>query len=418
MRRKWTLFALASAAALAAGAAAVVQPGTTRWRETQTGEAAPVGQARALWNAALDVARPPLRVAADAAIRPRVDTPYAVNTFLHQEVEAAKRARQLQMIRDAGFGWIRQPFPWYDLEIQAKGDFIDRRNNPAKSAWDKYDNIVALAEQYGLGLIARLEAPPEWAHQGYADLGTLGPPADFADYADYVAAVAQRYRGRIRAYQLWNEPNIYPEWGAQAVNPEDYAKMLCLAYQRVKAVDPEAIVLAAALAPTVEQSGRDLSDLIFLQRMYTAGAGKCFDVAAAQGYGLFSGPEDRRLSPWGTHLARPTLMRDIMVANGDAGKPNWLAEANWNALPSENAGISGYGNFGIVTVEEQARYVPQLYARAKRDWPWVGAIAVWFFKPASDADKNQAVYYFRMLEPDFTPLPLYEALKAMPKVTR
>ena len=143
MRRKWTLFALASAAALAAGAAAFVQPGTTRWLETQTGEAAPVGQARALWNAALDVARPPLRLAADAAIRPRVDTPYAVNTFLHQEVEAAKRARQLQLIRDAGFGWIRQPFPWYDLEIQAKGDFIDRRNNPAKSAWDKYDNIVA-----------------------------------------------------------------------------------------------------------------------------------------------------------------------------------------------------------------------------------------------------------------------------------
>ena len=261
----------------------------------------------------------------------------------------------------------------------------------------------------------RLEAPPEWAHQGYADLGTLGPPADFGDYADYVAAVAQRYKGRIRAYQLWNEPNIYPEWGAQAVNPEDYAKMLCLAYRRVKAIDPEAIVLAAALAPTVEQSGRDLSDLIFLQRMYTAGAGQCFDVASAQGYGLFSGPEDRRLSPLGTNVARHTLMRDIMVANGDAGKPIWLAEANWNALPPSSAGIAGYGNFGIVTLEEQARYVPQLYARARRDWPWVGAIAVWFFKPASDADKNQAVYYFRMLEPDFTPLPLYEALKAMPK---
>jgi hypothetical protein len=45
----------------------------------------------------------------------------------------------------------------------------------------------------------------------------------------------------------------------------------------------------------------------------------------------------------------------------------------------------------------------------------VGAIAVWFLKPASDAEKNQAVYYFRMLEPDFTPLPLYEALKAMQK---
>ena len=50
-------------------------------------------------------------------------TPYGVNTFLQQEVEPEKRERQLQMIREAGFGMIRQQFPWEDIEIDGRGDF-------------------------------------------------------------------------------------------------------------------------------------------------------------------------------------------------------------------------------------------------------------------------------------------------------
>ena len=46
------------------------------------------------------------------------------------------------------------------------------------------------------------------------------------DYADFVTAVAERYRGRVKYYQLWNEPNIYPEWGGAAINPEAYAELL------------------------------------------------------------------------------------------------------------------------------------------------------------------------------------------------
>jgi hypothetical protein len=52
------------------------------------------------------------------------------------------------------------------------------------------------------------------------------------------------------------------------------------------------------------------------------------------------------------------------------------------------------------------------YERAQAEWPYVGVVSFWFFKPASDADANQAYYYFRMLEPDFTPLPVYSTMKA------
>ena len=245
--------------------------------------------------------------------------PFGVNTFLQQEVEPAKRDRQLQMMADAGFKWIRQQFPWADIEISGKGNFQDCRNGPCIDAWAKYDNIVELAQQHGINVIARLDAPPKWAQ---TTPGDFAPPANFDDYGDYVAAVADRYKGRVQYYQLWNEPNNYPEWGELPVNPEDFTQLLCTAYRRIKEVDPNAKVLAPALTPTISLEpgpgpGTGLNDFIFLQRMYDAGAGQCFDIMSAQAYGLFSGPTDRRMRPRNVNFARPMYIRDIMVQNGD-----------------------------------------------------------------------------------------------------
>ena len=357
----------------------------------------------------------PLPHTADMASVAHVDLPpFGVNTFLEQEVEPAKRAQTLQMIHDAGFHWIRQSFPWYDIEIHGKGDFEDRRHEPYRSAWEKYDNIVQLAHRYDLDIIARLEAPPAWSRHDGTARGAFGPPDDFADYGDYVSAVVSRYRGKIRFYQIWNEPNIYPEWGNQPVDPEAYTKLLCLAYQRVKAADPDAVVISGALAPTAElgtwnqtYNGNNLMDVVFLQRMYNAGAGDCFDVLAVNDYMLWSGPDDHRMRPTQdqVNFSRPLWVRDVMVSNGDAHKPIWISEMNSNAAPE---GIPD--RFGRVTPEQQARYAPLAYERIQREWPWAGVTTVWFFKRATDAEKAQPMYYFRMVEPDFTPTPLYISL--------
>ncbi|GAI88379.1 unnamed protein product [marine sediment metagenome] len=48
--------------------------------------------------------------------------PFGINVFLEQEVETEKRERTLQMISEAGFKWIRQEFPWEDIEIHGRGD--------------------------------------------------------------------------------------------------------------------------------------------------------------------------------------------------------------------------------------------------------------------------------------------------------
>jgi hypothetical protein len=395
--------------ALLAGGAWLARDAITNWLFDLTGEDNLLGQARGLIDLLTQFTRPAPNTAPDAVVAFAGVSPFGVNTFLHQEVEPAKRERQIQLAAEAGFEWIRQPFPWYDIEIQGKGDFNDCRHDPCIDAWAKYDGIVDLAEQYDLQIIARLDSPPEWARSAPGD---FAPPADFDDYGDFVAAVATRYAGRVRFYQIWNEPNNYPEWGEQPVDPEAFTHLLCTAYARIKQADPDAVVLAPALTPTISLDpgpgpGTGLNDFIYLQRMYDSGAGACFDIMSAQGYGLFSGPTDRRLRPRIVNFGRPQYLRDIMLANGDAGKPIWISEMNWNAVPDEVADK----RFGQVTLEQQARYLPLAYERIRREWPWAGVASVWYLKDADDHEKDQAKYYFRLLDPNFTPLPVYEAIK-------
>jgi hypothetical protein len=266
-------------------------------------------------------------------------------------------------------------------------------------------------------IVARLSSPPAWSRADGTARGDFAPPDDFNDFADYAAAVADRYRGRLRYYQVWNEPNIYPEWGYQPADPEAYTRLLCLTHTRLKANDPDIVVLSGVLAPTSELGALDpsglgatnLNDFIFLQRMYAAGAKNCFDVLTVQGYGLWSGPTDRRMRPIVVNYGRNQFIRDLMVANGDEHKAIWIAEMNWNTAPD---GVEGAGAYGQVTEEQQARYAPLAYQRAQEEWPWVGVNMFWFFKRADDSEKNQAWYYFRMAEPDFTLLPVYASMKA------
>jgi hypothetical protein len=178
-------------------------------------------------------------------------------------------------------------------------------------------------------------------------------------------------------------------------------------YTRVKQVCPDCVVISGALAQTIPLGPRDLNDFIFLQRMYDAGAGQYFDVLAMQGYGLWSGPTDRRMRPRVLNFSRPLYLREIMVLNGDEDKPIWITEMNWNAPPSDLA----EKNFGFVTLEQQARYAVLAYQRAQQEWPWLGVVNFWFFKRATDAEQDQAMYYFRMVDPDFTPMPVYDVLR-------
>jgi len=408
--RRW-VWILGGAIALAtlAGALALTRPAWTSLLFGVTGEELLPAQLRGGFEWLGNLTRRQPKTDDLVPVANAGANPYGVNVFLEQEVESAKREQSVQMIAEAGFHWIRQEFAWEDIEIHGKGDFEDRRHEPYRSAWEKYDNIVDLADQYGLEIIARLSNPPAWSRAAGDETGTFGPPDNLADYGDFVEAVARRYQGRIHTYQIWNEPNIYPEWGEQPVSPEGYTELLKEGYTRVKAACPNCVVISGALAQTIPLGPRDLNDFIFLQRMYDAGAADYFDVLAIQGYGLWSGPTDRRMRPRVLNFSRPLYIREMMVKNGDADKPIWITEMNWNASPEEMPNKP----FGSVTLEQQARYAVLAYRRAQEEWPWVGVVCTWFFKRATDTEVDQPMYYFRLVEPDFSPMPAYGALSEL-----
>jgi hypothetical protein len=337
--------------------------------------------------------------------------PYGINIFLEQEADPAKVDYSLRLVSEAGFYWVRQQFPWEDIEIAGKGDYWDPVWD--KSTWAKYDHIVDLAERYNLQIIARLDNPPAWTRAvGDAPGWTMAPPDNYEDYGDFVAAVVGRYKGRIRYYQLWNEPNISPEWGDQPADAAAFVELLKIGYTRAKEADPDCVIIAAGLAQTTEETPaefgpRNVSDLLYLEQMYAAGAKGYFDIMGAQVYGLWTGPYDRRTSRDRSNFSRVQMLRQIMVANGDGDKPIWATEVGWNALPEE---FPAFPNYGRVSEEQQAVYAIEAYRRAAREWPWMGVMNYWFLRRPSDAERNQTWYYFRMFEPDFEPLPVYGAL--------
>ena len=324
--------------------------------------------------------------------------PYGANFFLDREVEGWKQERTLEMAKAAGIGWIKQQFSWEEIEPARKGEY----------QWEKHDRIVDLAEQYDMELIARLDRPPDWTRKD--NRFKTRPPDNLADYGDFVHAFVQRYKGRVRYVQIWNEPNLTAEWGFQRVDAVAYTGLLEVAYRRAKEADPEVVILSAPLAITLEDASMrgNHNDLVFLEQMYEAGAGEFFDILSSNAFGLDRPPEDPP-GPDTLNFRRVELQREIMERYGDAAKPVWINEYGWNAAPASFP--EEHLTWERVTEEQQAEYTVQGIAWARAHWPWLGVVNIWYFRQVGDIPPDRPTYYFALVDPEFNPRPVYEALR-------
>ncbi len=335
--------------------------------------------------------------------------PYGANFFLAREVELWKREKTVQMAAAAGIRWAKQQFSWEEIEPR-KGDF--RIPTTGESSWGKYDQIVDLLRRYGMEVIARLDRPPDWTRRD----NTLKerPPDNFADYGNFVYEFVRHFKGRVHYIQIWNEPNIYPEWGERPVDPAAYVELLKIAYLRAKEADPNIVVLSAPLAITLGEphpepgKWRSMSDLQFLEEMYKAGAKDYFDILSANAFGMSLPPEDPP-DPNKLNFSRVVLLHQIMEKYGDNRKAVWFNEYGWNAAPESFP--KGALIWGRVDEETQAQYTVRGIEVARQQWPWVGVFCIWYFRQVGQYPADEAAYYFRMVDPDFTPRRLYYAIK-------
>jgi hypothetical protein len=118
-------------------------------------------------------------------------------------------------------------------------------------------------------------------------LSALGTP-DMVTQGGFEQSIASWVAGMASAgadaIEVWNEPNIEAEWQVGHIDPAAYTRLLCAAYNAIKAANPGTAVISAATAPTGYFGGcgpNGCDDLPFLQGMYNAGAAQCMDYLGA-----------------------------------------------------------------------------------------------------------------------------------------
>jgi O-antigen ligase len=304
---------------------------------------------------------------------PLADKSVGVSTDLTR-LDAAARQAALSSMEAAGFHWLRQRFPWDAIEP-----------SPGTYDWAVWDKLVAEAGRHNLAIIAVLDGSPAWARAAEDQGNPLAPPVELRDLGRFAAALAGRYGAAIDYYQIWDEPNIAPHWGAREIDPLAYGHLLREAAVQIRAADPSAFILTAALAPNVEPGGANMNELAFLDSLYQQGAGEWFDVVAAQPY-AFDQPTGAPPDPAQLNWNRVALLRGVMEAHGDAATAVWAV------------------SFGLNTTDGQG--VIDTMSQARQSWPWLGPM-LWAAWSPDDAHGQYA-----LLGPDGQPGPAYVALQA------
>lgn len=286
----------------------------------------------------------------EGGVRPGIN----VNLAQYDDVELAHNLAQIEEI---GIGYLKHSF-YYDEAFD----------------WQESDRIVAAVTERGLALVPLLDGNPD---------DNFAPP-NTAEFAAWAGAFAARYADWLHYYIIWDEPNLASHWGNQPVNPAEYGALLTAASQAINSADPNAIIIAAPLAPTTETGPDNLADPLYLDSLYESGAGEAFDIAAAKPYGFDTGPGDRTVARDTLNFSRAILLREIVVQNGDAHKALWAGNWGWNSLPATWQGAPSL--WGQTSAATQAEHTVAALERARKEWPWMGVMFLENWQPDVPAD--------------------------------
>jgi len=223
-----------------------------------------------------------------------------------------------------GGAWASAPFgalrlwdngtAWSQIEL-AKGEF----------KWDNLDGVVDTAESRGLNdILYVIGTTPDWAAKDpenlnasdYPQPGAAEAPANISDWSEWVTAVVTRYKGRISSYQIWNEANLANFFNG---TPKQMAELTKVAYDIIKAIDPEAQVVSASPSTRLVKS----FDRFFPKYLEELAAlGWPVDVMAIHTYPDATGDPTIR-------AALIVKAQDFLKASGGPTLPLWDTELNY-----------------------------------------------------------------------------------------
>lgn len=330
------------------------------------------------------------------------------------------------MTKKLGMTWIKQQVKWGSLEHE--------RGN---MDWSGLDRIVRKASKADLKVMLSIVTAPTWSHPAIEAI--QAPPDDLNLYANFVGEVVQRYKDQgypVHAVEVWNEQNLDREWltNPQKIDAARYVQMLTLTYKKVKAIDPNLVVISGAPSPTGSDNGINfVDDLKYLQQMVNAGLLNSADCIGIHhnGYNLppdvlyqdapkhakaatatFRGPFDNPDHSWSF---RTTLQESSRIAGGK--KPLCITEFGWPSSEGITTPVRpGFEFSKDNSLQDQAAYVTQAFTLMKQ-WGIVKIAFLWnlnFFNVTDDPSTTDNAIY-SLLTPNALARPAFEAVERMPK---
>ena len=226
-------------------------------------------------------------------------SPFAVHAHVHGGGEHNQVPANLRMMKEAGIHWIRFDFTWPDVE-------------PAQGAWsfDRLDRVVEEADKLGLNILGIFLHDRPWAKPAYEHLDA---------WETYVKKVVTRYKDKVRCWEVWNEPNLYPRFWDKRDEGESYALLLKTTYKIIKEIDPEITVVYAGLA------GIPMS---YIEKSFAAGSAAAFDKMAVHPYrSLLSTMEDTQ-----RFIDDLERLRALMTRYNIGHKGIWFTEMGFSSM--------------------------------------------------------------------------------------
>ena len=320
--------------------------------------------------------------------------------------------RVLNAVKDIGFGWVKQQVQWSDIE-SPKGSY----------AWGELDRIVADTDAAGIKLMLSVVRVPAWA----AASGR-GLPDNPQDFGDFMHALAARYNGKVQAYEIWNEENLGAETFEAHWKPARYAELLKAAFLGTRAGDAQAVVISGALTPTGVYNDDAVEDTWFLDQLYQWNNGELrnyYDALGIHPYGFWNPPDTmwpvkqpgdatpaKEYRNHGSfYFRRIEDQRAVMEKHGDGQKQVWVTEFGWCSDQREGGYLECQNN----SLDDQARYTVRAFQKAQQDYPYMGVMFLWNLNFSTFQEWYTGPAHFSILNPDWSPRPVYYALKAMAK---
>jgi hypothetical protein len=288
------------------------------------------------------------------------------------------------------------------------------------------DLFVDDAYNRNLRVMLSVAKAPDWTRSTTEE---DGPPVDYNTYYEFLKFLVQRYKFKLSAVEIWNEPNLGREWRGAPLSGSEYVRLLAGAYQTVKSAYPEGsiAVVSAGLAPTGVNDGVNaVDDRTYLRQMYQAGVASYADAIGIHPYSWGNPPWTRCCGNWGgapSHNEHPTFFflntiedyRSIQAEYGDSGRQLWATEFGWGTMDGlDRAFPPDAPFFSYVSADQQAQYILEAY-RMAQEWDFMGPMILWNLNIASipGSDDNQSGY--SIMKQDEKPRPAYERLRDAPK---